>query len=98
GPACTIANSTLSIATAINMSAGVYKFELTVTDNSGAIDKDTMQVTVNPDVSLARKANAVSDITITLPVNTTNLNGSASSDPDGSISSYSWMKISCRAA
>lgn len=39
-------------------------------------------------------ANAGADITITLPVNTVTLNGSASSDPDGSINAYKWTYIS----
>lgn len=39
-------------------------------------------------------ANAGYDITITLPVNFTTLNGTASSDPDGSITNYKWTYIS----
>ena len=38
-------------------------------------------------------ANAGNDILITLPVNTTPLNGSGT-DPDGTIASYAWTKIS----
>ena len=39
-------------------------------------------------------ANAGADITITLPVNTVTLNGSASADPDGNIVKYEWSKVS----
>jgi hypothetical protein len=39
-------------------------------------------------------ANAGRDISITLPVDSAQLNGSASRDPDGSIASYSWRKVS----
>lgn len=39
------------------------------------------------------KVNAGTDVAITLPVNAVQLNGSAS-DPDGSIQSYSWGKVS----
>ena len=39
-------------------------------------------------------ANAGADQTITLPTNTINLDGSASTDPDNNITSYSWTKIS----
>jgi len=66
---------------------------LTVTDNNGATGKDTMQVTVNPTPNIAPTANAGSDKNITLPVNTTTLNGSGN-DPDGTIASYAWLKIS----
>ena len=38
-------------------------------------------------------ANAGTDQTITLPTNTVSLSGSGT-DPDGTISSYSWTKIS----
>lgn len=39
-------------------------------------------------------ARAGNDATITLPVNSTTLNGSSSSDADGSITEYTWSKIS----
>ncbi|RTL59829.1 MAG: PKD domain-containing protein [Sphingobacteriales bacterium] len=39
-------------------------------------------------------ANAGTDITITLPTSSVTLNGSASSDPDGSISAYQWTYVS----
>ena len=75
--------------TALNsLVQGVYLFELTVTDNKGAIGKDTVQVTVNA----ALMANAGNDLSITLPVNFVNFTGTAT-DSDGSISSYSWTKI-----
>lgn len=77
--------------------SGVYQFELKVTDNMGAVGKDTVQVTVNlpglPPGNQIPNANAGPDITLTLPANNTTLNGSTSNDPDGSIQSYSWSKI-----
>ena len=39
-------------------------------------------------------ANAGGDQVITLPSNTVNLNGSASTDPDNNITNYQWTKIS----
>ncbi|HSC39032.1 MAG TPA: T9SS type A sorting domain-containing protein, partial [Chitinophagaceae bacterium] len=39
-------------------------------------------------------ANAGTSTTLTLPNNSTTLNGTASSDPDGSIASYAWTKYS----
>ena len=39
-------------------------------------------------------SNAGNDVTLTLPTNTVQLDGSASSDEDGTIASYQWRKIS----
>ncbi len=79
-----------------NLVQGVYQFELRVTDNQGAIDRDTMIVTVNPagtpPPNQAPSANAGNDIVITLPVNTVNALGSGT-DPDGTITAYQWTKI-----
>jgi ribosomal protein L14 len=96
----TITNATSAIASANALVQGVYQFELTVTDNNGASAKDTVQVTVNPVAPPSNQApsvNAGNDVTITLPVNTAALNGSAS-DPDGTIASYQWVKITGPAA
>ncbi len=66
-----------------------------VTDNGGITDSGTILVTVKPaPTNQSPVANAGTDITITLPVNNTTLNGSASADPDGSIAGYSWTWIS----
>ena len=72
---------------------GVYQFQLKVTDNNGATGIDTMQVTVNPAPNQPPVANAGSDQTITLPLNSVTLNGTGN-DPDGTISSYQWTLIS----
>ncbi|MGZ5255370.1 MAG: PKD domain-containing protein, partial [Flavitalea sp.] len=76
---------------------GVYTFRLTVTDDDAATDSETVTVTVNPLVQLPNQrpvANAGANITITLPTTTATLNGGQSSDPDGTISSYNWTRIS----
>ena len=39
-------------------------------------------------------ANAGLDQAITLPIDSVSLDGRSSSDPDGSLSNYLWMKIS----
>jgi hypothetical protein len=39
-------------------------------------------------------ANAGNNVSINLPTNSTTLNASASFDPDGSIVSYAWTKVS----
>ena len=73
---------------------GVYKFELTVTDNGGLSAKDTVQIIVNdPAVNQPPVANAGSDQTITLPNDSALLNGSLSIDPDGTIIACQWTKI-----
>jgi hypothetical protein len=87
-----ISNANTAVTAATGLVQGVYRFELRVTDNSGATDKDTMQVTVNAAPNQAPTANAGADATITLPTNTTSLNGSAT-DADGTIASYVWTKI-----
>jgi ribosomal protein L14 len=71
----------------------VYQFQLQVTDNSGATSTDIMQVTVNAAPNIPPVANAGADWTITLPANSLTVTGSGS-DADGTISSYSWTKIS----
>lgn len=76
-----------------NLLEGVSYFQLEITDNHGAKDTDTVMVTVLATPNKKPVANAGSNIAITLPVNSVSLNGTASSDPDGNIISYSWLKI-----
>lgn len=89
----TINNANSAFATANNLSEGVYLFELKVTDDKGAIGRDTVQITVNATPNLPPTANAGADKTITLPSNSLSLSGSGI-DSDGTIVSYSWTKIS----
>src|SRR5674476_646495 len=89
----TIATANAATTIVNNLVQGVYQYELTVTDNNGAIGKDTVQVTVNSASNLAPIANASTDKVITLPTNTTTLTG-IGTDADGTISSYAWVKIS----
>jgi hypothetical protein len=77
-----------------NLVQGVYVFQLTVKDNSGASATDLVTVTVNAAVPLsAPTANAGADQIIVLPVNSTTLSGSGNA-PNGSIRSYSWSQVS----
>ncbi len=96
GPAqFTIVNNNLASTIVNNLTAGVYSFQLKVTDNQGAIAMDTIKVTVNSaPVNQPPVANAGANISITLPTNIANLNGSASNDPDGTISAYAWSQVS----
>ena len=98
GPtAGTIANSASATTTVTALVQGTYKFELKVTDNNGAVGRDTMQVIVNPDPNVPPTANAGPDQSITLPTNSVSLSGSGT-DPDGTITAYLWTKISGPAA
>ncbi|MDB5203441.1 MAG: C-terminal target protein [Ferruginibacter sp.] len=95
-----IANPLVASAAISSLSQGVYKYELTVTDNSGASAKDTMQLTVNaaaPPPNILPVANAGPDQVVTLPVNNVSLNG-VGTDADGTITGYQWTKISGPAA
>lgn len=95
GPSAgTIAAPTAATTNITGLAQGVYKYELKVTDNSGLSGRDTMQVTVNAAAAnQAPTANAGADQTITLPTNSVTLSGSGT-DPDGTIASYAWAKIS----
>lgn len=64
GGAATIATATAASTAVSGLVQGVYKFELTVTDNGGLTAKDTVQVTVN--------ATAVTLLPAVNPANTVN--------------------------
>src|ERR1019366_3026746 len=89
----TIANDTLAATSVTGLVQGVYQFQLQVTDNRGAIGTSIIQVTVNPAVNLPPVANAGSNQSITLPVDSITLSGSGS-DSVGTVVSYLWTKIS----
>ncbi len=65
-------------------SAGTYQIKLTVTDNIGATSSTSAPVTVQANQPpSARFAVSVTDLTLAVDAGT-------SSDPDGTISTYSW--------
>ncbi|MDR0909266.1 MAG: PKD domain-containing protein [Spirochaetaceae bacterium] len=74
--------------------AGEYVYQLEVTDDDGDSHTDTIKVTVNPAANVAPTAVAGSDITITLPTSTVNVDGSGSADTDGTIAAYAWTQTS----
>ena len=96
GPAAGTLNNAASAQTNLsNLVQGVYKYELKVTDNLGAVGKDTVQVTVNAAVIISNIAPTVSAglaQIITLPISSITLNGTAS-DSDGRIASTLWSKL-----
>ncbi len=92
GPAAVLSNTNTSTLTVTSLVAGVYNFRLTVTDNQGSTASDDATVTVVA-ANQSPVANAGSNFSITLPTNSTNINGSGN-DPDGSIANYLWTQIS----
>ncbi|HSU28873.1 MAG TPA: PKD domain-containing protein [Chitinophagaceae bacterium] len=96
GPASYNINSATTATTLVkNLITGNYEFELTVTDNDGLSDKDSVMIRVFNSTQANRPpvANAGPNQTITQPLNTATLDGSASTDPDNNIVAYSWTKI-----
>ncbi|MEI9912425.1 MAG: PKD domain-containing protein [Bacteroidota bacterium] len=95
GTGGTITTASAATTTITGLSAGSYVFSLKVTDNQGATATDNITITVNAATTTnqAPVVNAGPDKTITLPVSLVTLTGTAS-DPDGSIASYLWTKVS----
>lgn len=95
GPSsATITNANTATPTVSGLQAGSYVFKLTVTDNQGATGTAQVTVMVNPAVNQPPVANAGANQTITLPTSTTSLDGTKSSDPDGTITIYTWSELS----
>ncbi len=95
GPAGgTITSPAQASTTVTGLTQGSYTFRLTVTDNGGATGTADVVITVNAvATNQAPTANAGSAQTITLPTNSVTLTGSGT-DPDGTIASYAWTKVS----
>ena len=74
--------------------AGIYRFQLQVTDALGVTATATVQVTVDAAiVPGAPSVNAGSDQTITLPTSSATLTATAS-ETNGTIVSYQWTQLS----
>lgn len=91
----TFASKTVAVPTISGLTAGVYTFSLTVTDNQLATSvADQVVITVNAATgNQPPVANAGIDKLITLPVSSTTLNGSGT-DGDGTVTAYAWSQIS----
>lgn len=90
-----ITNAAIATTSVTGLTAGTYIFTLTITDDKAATDVDSITVKVNPAVAnKAPVANAGANTTVTLPVNSVTLDGSASKDADGKITKYAWKKLS----
>jgi hypothetical protein len=83
----------------VPLGVGVHTITLTVSDNVFATGSDTVVITVNPaTINQSPLANAGVDQTVTDSdgngSETVQLNGSGSTDADGTISSYQWSEDS----
>jgi poly(3-hydroxybutyrate) depolymerase len=88
----TILSGNTMFPTVQNLAAGTYIFQLTVTDNQGASASATVSLTVGG--NKAPVASAGGNFNVQLPQGTVTLDGSLSNDPDGTISTYAWTKVS----
>ena len=76
---------------------GANRIQLVVTDNSGRTATDTVIITVNAPAAIPPTANAGPDRTVndtdSAAGEDVTLDGSASTDPDGTIVSYVWSRV-----
>lgn len=95
GPMLVTIENPNSLATKVSMLSqiGTYEFKLTVTDNKGASNSDSVKIIVNSAGNMLPVADAGNDRSITLPTNSIVINGSGV-DSDGTISGYVWTQIS----
>ncbi|RYE16907.1 MAG: PKD domain-containing protein, partial [Sphingobacteriales bacterium] len=95
GPAGGFISNALSASTQITaLVPGEYTYQLVVIDNDGAVDRDTMKVSVlEATGNMAPVVNAGPDLTVLTPISTVELQGSAT-DHDGEVVSYRWKIVS----
>ncbi|MBO9730981.1 MAG: T9SS type A sorting domain-containing protein [Chitinophaga sp.] len=79
-----------------NLVAGVYTYQLTVTDDKQATATATVTVTVLQALPENKPpvAATAGDRVVQLPTASVFADGSASYDPDGSIKAYAWTQVS----
>jgi len=65
----TIANANAAQTQVSNLVEGVYQFELKVTDAGGLFDRDTVQVTVNPDIYRLYNGKSLSVVPVLILLN-----------------------------
>ncbi|TWI79454.1 Kelch motif protein [Lacibacter cauensis] len=101
GPSNSVFSDPVAVkAEALDLTNGVYIFELTVTDAGGLSSTDTMQLTVNISPNKSPVAEAGNDLSITYDLqncrmepSSITLDGRLSRDKDGTIVSYQWSLV-----
>lgn len=88
-----LSNPATASVTTSALTQGLYTFRLTVTDDSGAIASDDVNITVNAAANQAPTASAGADQSISLPVSSVTLSGTGA-DSDGSVIAYAWTQVS----
>lgn len=94
GPNVSIGDSSLATIEFVVAADGVYEFTVTVTDNRGGADKDTVLVYVGsarPAGAPSAEAGAPQTV---FEGDTVTLQGGNSADPEGAALSYSWRQLS----
>jgi hypothetical protein len=89
GPPCTIVAASSASTAVTGMSAGVYQFQMLVTDNNTATWADTVKVTITTAIPAV---NVGPDQTISLPTNTVTLTGSAVANGGATLTNLVWTK------
>jgi len=93
GSGGTISSPSSATTTFKGLSAGIYQFILTVTDNSSGTGKDTMTVTVDTAAYVPPSVSAGSGKSVTLPVDSVVLMGTATGNGT-TIHTLTWNKVS----
>ena len=91
GPTATLVNPIEQNLSLTNLIEGEYTFQIAVTDNNGATVFDIVRVSLLPSTFAPPIADAGVDQEITLPANSVNITGAATSSI-GSIVSTIWTK------
>jgi hypothetical protein len=89
----TITNGKTVTATASNLIAGTYTFQVAIKDAKADSCSSTVQITVNAAVTVSITVSAGSNQTITLPTSTATLTGSVT-DKTGTVKTYAWKEVS----
>lgn len=98
GPAATLVNPSAEDLEVQNLVEGIYVFQLNVIDDKSTSASDQVTVIVLPiGTNVPPIVSAGPDQSITLPVSTVSLAGTAT-DPEGAAMTYAWTQLSSGAA